>query len=102
MHLSRVTPARDNEATQPFHPASPRWLSFDLLQGKEIKGPGEGFFCIKAPWPSTLRTVYGDHARYQTTYFEPFKVAFTTSATGLSVWVGHAEPAWLLCKEVSA
>ena len=55
-----------------------------------------------APWPSTLRTVYGDHARFETTYFEPFKVALTTSAMGLSMGVEHPDLAWLLCTEVSA
>ena len=105
VHLSRAIPAGDNAVTQPFHSASPVKLSSCLMQGKEIEGPGEGFFCIKAPWPSTLRTVYGDHARFETTYFEPFKVAFTASAsaaTGLSVLVEHAELACLLRTEVSA
>jgi acetyl-CoA synthetase len=29
--------------------------------------------CIKAPWPGMMRTLQGDHARYETTYFAPFK-----------------------------
>jgi acetyl-CoA synthetase len=29
--------------------------------------------CIKAPWPGIMRTLQGDHARYETTYFAPFK-----------------------------
>lgn len=28
-------------------------------------------WCMQA-WPSTLRTVYGDHERYETNYFKPF------------------------------
>lgn len=33
----------------------------------------EGLLCIKYPWPGMLRTTYGDHERYRTTYFAPFK-----------------------------
>ena len=45
-----------------------------LVQGQEIEGPGEGFLCMKAAWPSTIRTIYGDQDRFETTYFAPFKV----------------------------
>ena len=48
-----------------------RWA---LVQGQEIEGPGEGFLCMKAAWPSTIRTIYGDQDRFETTYFAPFKV----------------------------
>ncbi|KAK9811714.1 hypothetical protein WJX72_008881 [[Myrmecia] bisecta] len=42
-------------------------------KGQEIEGPGEGYLCVKSSWPSTIRTIYGDHDRYETTYFAPFK-----------------------------
>ena len=45
-----------------------------LVQGQEIEGPGEGFLCMKAAWPSTIRTIYGDQDRFETTYFAHFKV----------------------------
>jgi acyl-coenzyme A synthetase/AMP-(fatty) acid ligase len=38
-------------------------------KGEELAGECEGMLCIKQAWPSTLRTVYGDHERYQTNYF---------------------------------
>lgn len=31
--------------------------------------------CIGQSWPSNIRTVYGDHERYETTYFAPFPVS---------------------------
>lgn len=34
-------------------------------KGNELEGEAEGILAIKQPWPSTLRTVYGDHKRYQ-------------------------------------
>ena len=33
---------------------------------------------IKKPWPSTMRTVYGDHARFECTYFEKFPGYYLT------------------------
>lgn len=45
-----------------------------VWQGEELQGAGEGFLAVKKSWPSTLRTLFGDHARYETTYFQPFKV----------------------------
>ncbi len=32
----------------------------------------EGRLCIKFPWPSMARTIYGNHKRYQETYFSTF------------------------------
>jgi acetyl-CoA synthetase len=39
-------------------------------KGNEITGNGvEGNLCIRFPWPSIIRTTYGDHERCRTTYF---------------------------------
>lgn len=41
--------------------------------GKEIEEANvEGYLCIKAPWPSILRTTYGDHERCRVTYFSHY------------------------------
>lgn len=43
-------------------------------RGDEIKEPGvEGYLCIKFPWPSMIRTTYGDHNRCRMTYFDTYK-----------------------------
>jgi len=42
-------------------------------KGQELEGACEGYLCIKEPWPSTMRTIYGDQARFETAYFAPFK-----------------------------
>ena len=40
------------------------------MQGKEITGNNVyGNLCIKKPWPSIARTIYGDHEKYINTYF---------------------------------
>ncbi|MDY7032806.1 MAG: acetate--CoA ligase [Thermodesulfobacteriota bacterium] len=38
-------------------------------QGTEVDGIGEGYLCIKSPWPGIARTIYNDPARFQKTYF---------------------------------
>jgi acetyl-CoA synthetase len=41
--------------------------------GSEIKEiEGEGRLCIKFPWPSIARTIWGDHKRYKETYFTAY------------------------------
>ena len=37
-----------------------------------IRGPGEGRLCLAQPWPGQARTVWGDHRRFVSTYFETF------------------------------
>ncbi|TXS94155.1 acetate--CoA ligase [Parahaliea maris] len=40
--------------------------------GSEIEGPGAGYLVVKSPWPSQIRTVYGDHQRLIDTYFSTY------------------------------
>ena len=47
--------------------------------GQEITENGvEGYLAIKHPWPSILRTTYGDHERCRHTYFSHFKHHYFT------------------------
>jgi acetyl-CoA synthetase len=47
--------------------------------GEEIRESGvEGLLCIKYPWPSMIRTIYGNHERCQQVYFKPFKGYYFT------------------------
>ena len=41
-------------------------------KGVEIEGECSGYLCVKNSWPGAFRTLYGDHERYETTYFKPF------------------------------
>ena len=48
-------------------------------KGNEIKENGvEGYLCIKSPWPSVIRTTYGDHARCRQVYFSAFENRYFT------------------------
>ncbi len=47
--------------------------------GKEISGNNvEGNLCIKFPWPSMIRTTYGDHERCRQNYFATYKGLYFT------------------------
>ena len=48
-------------------------------KGKEITAENaEGLLAVKFPWPSIVRTTYGDHERCRQTYFAPFKGYYFT------------------------
>ena len=48
-------------------------------EGKEIEGNDvEGLLCVKYPWPSILRTTYGDHERCRQVYFSSFEDLYFT------------------------
>ena len=65
--LAGITPSIPSYATKPLPGIQPVLLSADgvELEGNEV----EGLLCIKFPWPSILRTTYGDHERCRQTYF---------------------------------
>src|SRR5206468_12735784 len=47
--------------------------------GVEVTGsPAGGNLCIKAPWPSIIRTTYGDHERCRQNYFSAYKNLYFT------------------------
>ena len=48
-------------------------------EGNEISENGvEGLLCIKYPWPSMIRTTYGDHERCRQVYFSSFENKYFT------------------------
>eukprot|EP00127_Corallochytrium_limacisporum_P002178 Clim_evm72s108 gene=Clim_evmTU72s108 len=68
--LPGVTPLKAGSATLPMFGVIPAVIDKD--SGKEIDGPGDGFLVIKNSWPGQMRTVYGDHQRFEATYFSQF------------------------------
>lgn len=55
-------------------------IELELLtpEGKVLEGPADGMLAIKKSWPGQARTVYGDHARFEQTYFSTFKGYYFT------------------------
>lgn len=75
-NLAGITPAIPSWATLPLPGVQP--LLVDEM-GVEVKGnPASGNLCIKAPWPSVIRTTYGDHERCRQTYFSTYENLYFT------------------------
>jgi acetyl-CoA synthetase len=68
--LAGITPTKPSYATLPLPGIQPVILD---NEGNELKGNSvEGNLCIEFPWPGIARTIYGDHERFQQTYFSSF------------------------------
>ena len=82
-----VTPTTPTYATLPFIGIQPALMDD---QGKEISGNQvDGRLCIKFPWPSMARTIWGDHKRYRETYFSAFENKYFTGDGALRDAVGY-------------
>jgi acetyl-CoA synthetase len=74
--IAGITPTKPAYATLPLPGIQPIIVD---EKGQELKGNGvEGNLCIKFPWPSMLRTTYGDHERCRQTYFGMYKGLYFT------------------------
>lgn len=74
--LGAHSPQRPTYAGRPLPGIQPVLLDGD---GNEITGDGvEGYLCIKHPWPSMLRTTYGDHERCKNVYFSNYEGYYFT------------------------
>ncbi len=68
--LAGITPTKPAYATLPLPGVQ---LTIVDNEGNELKGNSvQGNLCVKFPWPSMLRTTYGDHDRCKQTYFSSF------------------------------
>ena len=75
-NIAGVTKSRPTFATLPLPGIQPCLVDNN---GIEIQGNSvEGSLCIKYPWPSIARTIYGDHKRFKETYFSKFKNKYFT------------------------
>ncbi|APY09901.1 acetate--CoA ligase [Seonamhaeicola sp. S2-3] len=82
-----VTPTKPTYATLPFIGIQPALMDED---GEEIKGNQvDGRLCIKFPWPSMARTIWGNHQRYKDTYFSAFENKYFTGDGALRDEVGY-------------
>lgn len=75
--LPGATATKPGSATTAFFGVQP--VILDPASGEEITQMDcEGVLCIKDSWPGQMRTVWGDHARFEATYFEPYKGYYFT------------------------
>jgi len=74
--LAGITPNKPAHASLPLPGIQPIIVDSD---GNELAGNNvQGNLCIKFPWPSILRTTYGDHQRCINTYFSNYKGMYFT------------------------
>jgi len=75
-NLAGVTPAKPSYATLPLPGIQPVIVD---EKGYEIKENNvTGNLCIKFPWPSIIRTTYGDHERCRQNYFATYDNMYFT------------------------
>ncbi|MDP2541500.1 acetate--CoA ligase [Tenacibaculum discolor] len=85
--LPYITPTKPTYATLPLP-----GIQIALMDenGKEVKGNQvDGRLCIKYPWPSMARTIWGNHQRYKETYFSAFDDMYFTGDGALRDEVGY-------------
>ncbi|MFT6716291.1 MAG: acetyl-CoA synthetase [Saprospiraceae bacterium] len=74
--LAGITPEKPTYATLPMPGIQ---LAIMDAEGKEVEGDGvDGNLCIKFPWPSIIRTTYGNHDRCKEVYFGTYKDMYFT------------------------
>jgi acetyl-CoA synthetase len=74
--IGAISPLKPTFAGYPMPGIQPVLLD---QEGNEITEPNvEGYLCVKAPWPSMLRTTYGDHERCKINYFSHYKGYYFT------------------------
>ncbi len=74
--LAGITPNKPAHASLPLPGIQPVIVD---AEGKELKGNNvEGNLCFAFPWPSIIRTTYGDHKRCKETYFSTYPGMYFT------------------------
>ena len=74
--LAGITPNKPAYASLPLPGVQPVIVD---SEGNELVGNNvQGNLCIKFPWPSMIRTTYGDHQRCKDTYFSNYKGMYFT------------------------
>lgn len=82
-----VTPTKPTYATLPFIGVQPALMDENGLEQKGNQVDGR--LCIKFPWPSMARTIWGNHQRYKDTYFSAYENMYFTGDGALRDEVGY-------------
>lgn len=78
-NLAGITPSKPGWATLPMPGVQPILVDEKGVEITEAEdGIYKGNLCIKFPWPSLLRTTYGDHERCRTNYFATYENLYFT------------------------
>ena len=74
--LPGATALKPGSATLPFFGVEP--VVLDQTSGEVLEGAAEGVLCIARSWPGQMRTVWGDHGRFEDTYFQQYQGRYFT------------------------
>ena len=74
--LPGATPMKPGSCAKPLPGVKPQLVD---AEGKVLEGAINGNLCIADSWPGQMRTVYGDHERFITTYFTTYPGKYFTS-----------------------
>ncbi len=76
VNFGAITPMKPGSCTFPFFGINPRLLDDD---GQPVTKPmTQAYFAYDMPWPGLMRTVWGDHERFVSTYLTKFKGHYFT------------------------
>ncbi|MBX7244586.1 MAG: AMP-binding protein, partial [Candidatus Sumerlaeaceae bacterium] len=73
--LPGATPTKPGSGTRPFFGITPQIVN---RQGEPVPPNTGGYLVVRQPWPSMMRTIYGDHERFEKTYFSDFPGIYFT------------------------
>ncbi len=73
--LPGATALKPGSATNPFFGVQPQVVD---AEGHVLEGACEGNLVIADSWPGQMRTVYGDHERFEQTYFSTYPGKYFT------------------------
>ena len=73
--IAGITPMKPGSATLPFFGVKPALYD---EEGRPLEDANSGNLVIEKSWPSQIRSVYGDHDRMISTYFETYKDLYFT------------------------
>jgi acetyl-CoA synthetase len=73
--LPGATDLKPGSATLPFFGVKPAVVD---AEGRFLEGATEGNLVITDSWPGQMRTIYGDHERFEQTYFSTYKGLYFT------------------------
>jgi len=73
--LPGATTLKPGSATRPFFGVQPQLVDAD---GNPLDGATDGNLCITDSWPGQMRSVFGDHKRFQDTYFATYPGKYFT------------------------
>lgn len=73
--LPGATDLKPGSATRPFFGVKPALVD---NEGNKLEGEAEGGLIIEDAWPGQMRTLWGDHERFEQTYFSTYKNVYFT------------------------